>query len=234
MAGINKNQLNFSFNCAKRIVMYRLRTSLDNLCKKLDISILYHSKVGVKCLNQLITSEIFRWYPSSSLNVIPIDELYLSVDGLKDAHTLLYHRILDSPHFELMEILRSKGEITRSEYISRVSRGTLDFRPPYICDQNYIRNLYHTYNRKKVSIECGNYEPIKVYKIGYQYFIADGKHTAALCASMGISPKCIDVPMTIYDSFLWWVYHKMARYRSEYGKHIEFFESIKSRKASFI
>lgn len=214
--------------------MYRIARLFNQLCKRMDISVLYHSKIGVKCMNQLIASEIFTFYQPSNPNVIPIDQLYLCWDGLKDAHTLLYHRVLDSPHAELMEILKNGREVTCSEYISRVSRGTLDFRPAYTCDRNYIRNLYHTYNEKRELIESGNYEPIKVCKIGQQHFIADGKHTAALCASMRVAPKCIDVSLVIYDSFLWWVYHKMLQHRTEYGKHIEFFESIKSLGRAFI
>lgn len=150
------------------------------------------------------------------------------MDRLKDAYTSLNAKISDSPHCELMHILQDRGDVMRSAYIQRLVRGTLDNRAPIRVDENYVRFLRNAFEKKTDLVQAGTYKPVKVVIVGGQHFVADGRHTAALCAVKQIVPKCIDVTPLVYDTYNWWCYQKMLKSKSNYKKHIEFFELVMS------
>jgi len=192
----------------------------------LDLSILYECKVGIKCTNQLVSSEMFNYFVSGETKSVHPENLYLTFDGLKDSYTLLARSVVNSPHFELMQILQDGGDVLHSDYLSRVVNGTLDFRSGQKIGNNYTGFLRNKYNERINSIENDLYIPVKIFKVNEKYYIADGKHTAAVCALVGVSPRCIDVSTLVYDSFFWWIYRKMLKHRANYLQHIEFFESL--------
>ncbi|NEQ62191.1 MAG: hypothetical protein F6K53_34220 [Moorea sp. SIO4A1] len=198
---------------------------VNGICYKLDISILYQSEVGIKCFNQLLSSDILKYFCVGEIKSLQLESLYLCADGLKDSHTLVNTNIVDSPHFDLMKNLKNNKDVMDSSYVKRVNRGILDFRSPRKVNHNYIAFLKTKYQEKMNSIKIGNYEPIKVFNVDGRYFIADGKHTAACCALIGVEPKVIHLSKVIYDSFWIWVYKKMLKNSNEYKKNIEFFKS---------
>ena len=203
-----------------------IKTIINRVCKRLDISVLYESAAGIKCLNNISVNSLHRYLASGGIQSLPAEHLYMCMDRLKDPYTLLYANILDSPHFELMQVLRDGGDVMRSAYIQRLIRGTLDPRSPIRVDRRYIQSLRNTFENKMNAIRDGTYKPVEVIVVSGQYFIGDGRHTAALCALEKISPKCIDISPVVYDTFNWWCYRKMLKDRDSYKKHMQFFESV--------
>ena len=203
-----------------------IKSIINRFCKRLDISVLYESAAGIKCLNNISVNNLHQYLASGGIQSLRAENLYMCMDRLKDPYTLLYTNILDSPHFELMQILRDGGDIMCSAYIKRLIRGTLDPRSPIRVDHRYIQSLRNTFESKINSIRAGTYKPVEVIVVSGQYFVGDGRHTAALCALEKISPKCIDISPVVYDTFNWWCYRKMLKDRDSYKKHMEFFESV--------
>ncbi len=203
-----------------------LKSIINRVCKRLDVSVLYESKAGIKCLNNISVGSMHEYLSSGGPQPLSAENLYMCMDRLKDPYTLLYTNILDSPHFELMRILRDGGDVMRSAYIQRLTRGTLDPRPPISVDRHYIRALRNTFEDKINSVRAGTYAPVQIVRVAGQYFIGDGRHRAALCALEKVSPKCIDISPVVYDTFNWWCYRKMLKDRDSYKKHMCFFESV--------
>ncbi|MBX3350967.1 MAG: hypothetical protein KF747_19775 [Nitrospira sp.] len=201
---------------------------LDRICKSLDISILYESKTGIKCFHNISHYNMLGHVPFGEVRCISVENLFMCMDRLKDSYTSLNTKILDSPHFELMQMLQNGEDVMRSAYIQRLVRGTLDNRAPIRVDERYVRFLQNTFEKKNDLIQTGAYKPVKVVIVSGQHFVADGRHTAALCAVKQIAPKCIDVTPLVYDTYNWWCYRKMLKNKRHYAKHIDFFELIMS------
>lgn len=199
---------------------------INRICKSLDISLFYESDAGIKCINGAWRYSMLPYVSRGEVQLLPAESLYMCADRLKDSYTLLNTKIMSSPHFELMQILRDGGDLSRSTYIQRLAKGTLDPRTPVRVGDQYFQVLRNKYAQMSKLIESGKYEPVQLIVVSGQYFIADGRHTAALCALKNIAPKCVDVSPLIYDSFNWCCYHKMLKNKDRYKKHVSFFESI--------
>lgn len=202
-----------------------LLSVINHLCKESDISILYQSQVGTKCFNQLVSSNMFDYFAVGEVQLLPPESLLLGFDGLKDSHTLINTQILDSPHFELVQMLKLGKNVANADYLRRTSRGTLDMRGPRRVSRRHIHFIKNQYEEKIRAIQADNYKPVKIIQVAGKSFIEDGKHTAACCALLGVEAKCIHVSTVIYDSFFIWLYKKMLKNRNSYSKNIEFFES---------
>ena len=217
-------------SCAKvsSLIKYSqgFRQIIDLFCRRLDLSLLYENKYGIKCFNQLINSDLFDFFESNIVFESPCDQLYIAFDGLKDQYTLLNTCILNSPHFDLVKCLKDNRNPKFSSYVERVQKGILDFRPAQKISTSYLLKLNKKYAQKRIAILNNNYAPVKVVKVFNKYFIADGKHTAATCALLGRSVKCIDCSKLMGDSFFWWIYNKMLKKEKEYKIHIEYFKLV--------
>lgn len=205
---------NFTFEIVNKIFGQRSAT------------ILYKTAVGIKCFNQLISSDFFDYFKIQDIGALPVGDLYIGFDGLKDKHTLLGTKLEQSPYLELMMMLKNGKEIGNTEYVKRVSCGTLDFRPARKTDKNFIEYTSKRFNDVNEDVKKKLITEIKVIKIGNKYYIADGKHRAALYSLYGISPKCIDVTPVMCDSFYQWIYLRMKKNQKAYQKHIDYFELI--------
>jgi len=203
-----------------------MKRHIFKFCKKFDISLLYQTKVGIKCTNQLIDSSLFPWFASSKIEVISPDDLYIGFDGLHDKYTLLGNNIYNSPHFELMQFLQNGKELGKSKYVERMANGTLDFRPASAVGKYTFLFFEKKFEEKLDLVKNESYHPIKLIKADGKYYIADGKHTASLCALTGKDVRCVDATHIAYDSFIWWVYKKMLKHKTSYSKHITYFESL--------
>lgn len=203
-----------------------IQNKIFGICKKFDISILYQSKVGIKSTNQLISSDALKFFQTESRCNIDGKSLHIGFDGLKDEFTLINRKIMDSPHFELMDLLCNNKDIMESEYIKRTLSGTLDFRFRRKIDKQYLDHIHEKFEQKLLLIKLDEYEPVKVINVNGQYFIIDGKHTAALCSYLEIAPKCVEIEYVTHDSFWMWIYRKMLKHKNSYKKNIEFYTKI--------
>ena len=202
-----------------------LRSAIHRLCGKRYVSALYETRVGIKCANQLVSSDFFDHFAVADLGSVPAHDLLLCIDGLKDSHTLLGLGIVDSPHFALVKAFSDGADVARTDYLARAANGTLDACPPRNAGRAYVEFLRDSYERTLQSVTSGDCEPVKVFRVGGRCFIADGKHRAAVCALLRIDPRCLDVTPAVFDSFFRWVYRRMLDGRGRYEKHIAFFEA---------
>lgn len=187
---------------------------------------LYENKYGIKCFNQLVSSDLFEYFGPEVVFELSCDQINIAFDGLNDQYTLLNTCILNSPHFDLVKHLEDNGDLRSCLYIEKVQKGILDFRASKKINSNYLINLKSKFEQKKTDILNNRYDPVKTIKIFDKYYIADGKHTAATCALLNVPVKCTDYSMFVLDSFFWWIYRKMLKNKKIYRIHIDYFESI--------
>jgi hypothetical protein len=216
--------VNESINILKNGLTFK--RVFDLFSTRSDISLLYENKYGVKCFNQLVSSDLFEYFGSTAVFELSCDQLYIAFDGLNDQYTLLNTCILNSPHFDLVKCLTDNGDLRSCSYVERVQKGILDFRASQRINNRYLINLNNKFAQKKSAIQNNNYDPVKIVKVFDKYYIADGKHTAATCALLNIPVRCTDCAMVVFDSFFWWIYRKMLKNKKMYGKHLNYFESI--------
>lgn len=210
-------------------VSVRIRNRISSTFNTMFVSALYEARVGIKCFNQIISSEMFEYFVvDNSEEIISTDNLYLAFDGLKDRYSLLDKLLIESPHFGLIKSISSNEDARTTEYVARRNNGTLDFLGPVSLSSQYIDSLCRKFRERKRLIELQEYEPIKVVLINGKHYIFDGKHTAATCALLGVSPKCVDVTPVVFDSFFWWVRQKMSKHAADYQKHMQWFDSAKT------
>lgn len=199
---------------------------INKLAIALDFSLVYFSPVGIKYFNPPISRSIFDYFILGNKFELSIDRLLIGPDNLKDKYTLLGTPISKSPYIGLMQFLNTSRDIKNIEYLERVKKGTLDIRRARSVDNQYIRRLYNKFESKKSLIQKNTYVPIKCVLVDNEYYIADGKHTAALCEILDITPKCVDVTPLMYDSWFLWLYNKMQKKPNEFRKHLVYFGKI--------
>ena len=198
-----------------------------NVCRRNDISILYSPTVGIKCVNQLIYSEMFRPFERAAPFDSRVEDLFIGFDGLKDSSTLLDVAITRSPHFEVINLLHEGKDVRSSEYVRRSINGTLDFRSARRSTPARIECLkrgFLTTLDKVVSRDC---DPIRVFDLQGKLYIVDGKHRASICSILGIEPQCVDVSLGVHDSFYTWVIRKMKKNERQYEKHLYWFDQLR-------
>lgn len=194
----------------------------NKLFSILDVSLLRNSKYGIKCFNSILNNNISQHWKIGRPQALPAHVLHLNIDGIKDDFTLLGTKITDSPYLELMRFIAEGKDIRRTEYVDRNRRGILDVRLPVKVDSRYIRTLHKKYEENAYKLSAGLYSPVKVYCVYNKYFIADGKHRAALCAARGVDPLCVEIShLILCDSYIQWMYRKMLKHRAHYMKHIK-------------
>ncbi len=200
-----------------------VRKATNYIFNLFDVSCLYYSIVGVKCFNQVVSSDMFDFHVSEDLFDVEPSELFICVDGLKDAHTLIDTSVTDSPHFDLMKRLSEGRDIRDSDYMARKAAGILDFRQPAKPSARFVAETVKRFHDETDAIKRRNAEPVKVIKVGGCLYIADGKHKAAMRAVLGLNVSCVDATPALYDSFFLWVCRKVEKRPEEYSKHVDFF-----------
>lgn len=200
---------------------YRLR---EKLAKKFCYTRLFETKTGIKIVNAHMRNENFH---HSDIFYLNGEEIYLGFDALKDEYTLCGKTIIESPHFELMRLLDNGEQIESSEYCVRYKNGALDGRYPVIVNAKEIERFHNYFCKRKDEVENDIYLPVQVYKVGKLYYLADGKHRAALSCLMGKKIKCIEISNDfLKDSTRMWIYERMKKNNSCYKKNIELFETM--------
>lgn len=185
---------------------------------------LYESKVGIKYVMPVYIPEFKK---EGSLFCANADELFLDFDALRDEYTLCDASVLESPHLGLMNALDNDQDISDIEYIKRWENGTLDYRTPHYVTKSELEGLRHRFHKSKEEVLSDLYPAVAVYKLGGRYYIADGKHRAAMCAMLGKPVKCMLVGNKyVADSFNQWMYKRMSLKPNKYRKNLLFFEQL--------
>ena len=183
-----------------------------------------NTKFGLKSINmsQLVEKDKNIHFEQV---VLSPDQLFLGPDHLKDNYTNLYTSIKDSPHYYLMKDIDEHNDLSCSIYINKFYNGVLDWRHIQPIVANYE---FYLMKFRKSSYEIHNniYPPVIVYRVNGVYYIADGKHRAALCAYLNKEVVCklIDAKsaLGVIDKYLYSVMLK----KNNYFKHIEFYKYI--------
>ena len=198
----------------------------DSLFRQAGISILYHGKYGVKSIHQMIASDHYKYFQIKATETLPANKLLIGIDGLKDRFTSLGKPIVESPHFQMMQLLNDNKDISNCDYIRTIKIGALDTRKPVRVTNHFKDYLKNQFILKKQAVLSGRYEPAKIIRFGNQIHVIDGRHTAALCSLYAQDITCMDVTLAMYDSYFYWMYQKMLQRKDQYGIHINFWKEF--------
>lgn len=178
---------------------------------------------GVKCINQKIKSQQFDKYPIIESKQINPKNLFIGFDGLKDQYSLAGVPIDKSPHLDLIKVMLSDGNYEKTDYYDRLRLGYLDMR----FNQKFKSEIYErVLFERKDKIEKEEYQAVKVVMIEGQYYIIDGKHTAALCCAMEKKVNCIEIMNPLHDPFYVKVYEIMKKRASQFEKNISLLKKV--------
>jgi hypothetical protein len=214
--------------------MIALRRKFNNRClsllektfKYFDISAFFFTGTGVKCLNQLISSDQIFLRKTPLQERISLNELHLGCDGLNDSYTLLGRNLADSPHLELVEILMRGEDPVHSEYIFRESNALMHFRNGIPYTKERAKQLQDWFHHRLKTLQFSAPQ-IMLANVSGQYYILDGKHTAAICLfTKNENLVYWDVTPFLFDSFFFAVCQKMRKRPLSFKKHLAFFEAL--------
>lgn len=196
----------------------------EKVYERLMIFKVTETNVGFKFINVLLIRPTKKNQTKHETTIVKPEQLYLSIDFLKDQYTLLGCNIKDSPHFFLMKALMKGDDISNTDYIQRVKRGTLDTR---FLQNNIDSNSYiDCFKKRKIEIENGDISPILVYKINGKFYIKDGKHRAALCALLDRPIFVIQLdPNSMIEGVGERVFSEMNK-KKAYSKHFSFYSEM--------
>ena len=188
--------------------------------KECHIVWFYKTSVGLK---NAWAGHLFgaRDYTIIEDNYLPADIIMLGPDYLKDQYTLLGCPISDSPHFYLMRTINEKGNLAETDYMKRISKGTLDWRFATPIPKNF-NSYYKEYHNSLEEIQRGDYRPVVVYYLNGKCYVYDGKHRAALCALLNIPVHCHIVSSEIANADLLHYMFGLINGKKDYKLHTEF------------
>lgn len=178
----------------------------------------FETEFGIKYVNGTFSSNQFNTYPickKVQLNDLsdPVSSLVCPPDLLKDPYTWSGVSILKSPHYELMEEMKTKRLSSSNKYLFHSSQGTLDARQP---DQLRMRRVRKKYFHRKKELENGTQFVIKVLELSQagvsKNVLIDGKHRLALALSTGMTQNIVlhFLPNTFaYDPFFKQIFSKV-------------------------
>lgn len=166
---------------------WRLRMKF---CRHYHISYIFETSVGVKSISGI-----------KALSPIPLvnetfesnaEDLFLGIDYLKDEYTLLDRPLINSPHYLFMKALMEKADLSKTEYIQRLEKGTLDAR---VASKKHTSFTYYEdmFDKRMSELKSDMLQPVYVYRIAGKTYLYDGKHRAALCAITGKPIVCLEV-----------------------------------------
>jgi hypothetical protein len=204
------------------------RDAFAGLSRDADVAALYHTDVGIKARNQLVSSDllVYPFLPRREPAETDPALLTLGIDGLRDEFTLLGTSVADSPHLALMRTLDEGRGVGDDSYVARVEVGTLDLRPPRKAARAFRERLRESFDAAAQALDRGETPVVKVVRLGDSTYVADGKHRAALAAYRGASVACEDVTPIYYDSFFAWMERVMARRPASFAKHLALFVEL--------
>ena len=198
---------------------------LHKFFKLISVKRYYYNRYGLKCYNKtgmnLASAE-------GEKRFVDYRELYMGFDALKDKYTLLDTCIDNSPHFLLMNDIIKQKNIGESEYVLRERKGYLDGRFGCIVNSKILNNHIKASNKNFDLVEKNNYEPVIVYKICNRFYIVDGKHRAAICATrkQPVFCKIVDTKSVAECEYVKEIYVLLNKKPHEYQLNIEHIKNI--------
>lgn len=196
---------------------------LNRVFKIFGMHVFFVNSKGVKCINQKIKSQQFDKFPIVEEKTIDPMDLYIGFDGLKDEYSLVDVQILKSPHLDLANALVQNTAIEHCSYYKRLQNGYLDMR----FNQQFKKSIYiNGLLERQQKISSENYSRVKVVRIQDRYYIIDGKHTAALCCSMGKKINCSEIMNPLHDPFYQKVYKIMKKRPIQFKKNLSLLEKV--------
>lgn len=196
---------------------------LNRFCKITGVSVLFFSRYGIKCINQTLSSNLFDSYDVEEERIMNASDLLIAFDGLKDDYSLQDLSIDQSPHADLMKTFLNNGNIVATDYVKRSKNGTLDLRYNQLVD---LKGLHQKFKIKLIEVNESSYSPVKVSNIAGQYYIIDGKHTAALCSVLNKKVNCILVKSPFRESFYLNIFKRLKKRDKDFSRGIDFIEKI--------
>ena len=184
----------------------------EELCKRFNIFCIHRTKYGLKTINIKLVRQEPRIIIDKTFEMTP-SELFLGIDYLNDDYTLLDTSILDSPHIKFVDAILKGEDLSRTEYIDRCQKGTLDGRRgrPIIKDFTLFKSRCMARE-----MQLNDMQPVLIYQVKNRNYIYDGKHRAALCALKGTKVKCLLVDFRFMDNALF----KVMKKENIYKKHL--------------
>lgn len=194
---------------------------LDKLFRKIPATMLLETKVGIKPINQIITSDYFNEKIIKISEDIKINQIIAPPDFLKDRYTTIGKNINQWPHYKLIECLDKKLPLDACDYVKRYNNGTLDFRKKAKIFKEWLNT---NYQKKLNEMKDGKTFLIKVFNIYDDiYIVADGKHRIAVAAYFNYQNLKFEIIQnTIFDTYFRWIFKKIENKKS-YTKHKELF-----------
>ena len=198
--------------------LQRIKNRFPFFPQKKRLFEIYETDVGIKYVNGTFNSDQFDTYPTCKKVCLsdlsdPGSSLVCPPDLLKNSYTWSGVSILESPHFELMEEMKTGRLSPSNKYLLCSLQGTLDARPPFRLKVRQVKKKY--YSRKK-EFESGKRFEVKVLGImqsgSPKIVIADGKHRLAFALSTGMTNNIIlnFLPNTFaYDPFFKQIFNKV-------------------------
>lgn len=170
------------------------------------------TKYGLKTINVHLVRQEPRVISDIAFELDP-KELFLGIDYLNDNYTLLNTSILASPHIGFINSILKGEEFSKTDYIERCQKGTLDGRRGRIRIKDF--SLFKSRCNSRIK-QLEDMQPVYVYQVNTRYYIYDGKHRAALCALKGVKVKCLLVDYRFRDNALF----KVMSTENDFKKHL--------------
>jgi hypothetical protein len=187
----------------------------------------YHTPAGVKATHQPVKQVPFDRLPQPfSALTVPASGLFLGFDGLRDPFTLVGRPVAESPHRDLAQAIEEGRDLAQADYVQRLRAGTLDLRGPRPVRPGDLARLAATHAVRRKEAAEGTLAPVRVYRAGGRWHVADGKHRVALLHVLGLPVPCIDVTALAHDSFYWMVHDRMREQPDEYSRNLAFFAGM--------
>lgn len=201
-----------------------LLSRAQRACRWAGVSYVRHTRVGIKGVNQIISSDLFEFHRRSDPVSCSPQELLMGFDGLHDRYSMVGVPLAESAHVALMTALRA-GTLDRdNDYLQRAATGTLDLRFPQRVNPGFVEALRGHFEDCRHAIAAGGTPEVKVFRFGGKYFIADGKHRAAVALVCGTDVDVVDVTTALFDSYYMWLARRMAKRPRLYARNLAFFE----------
>lgn len=201
-----------------------LLSFMDTVFQKFSCTGLVKTGVGIKLINQIVTSNYFNDIIVEVKTNLEFEQLVAPPDFLKDKYTLVGKNISEWPYYELIKCLDKDLPVNNCSYIKKRQNGTLDFRKKQKVSIKKLKNIYQ---EKLDAMEKGKIFRIKVFT-SYDniYTVADGKHSLAMAFYFNYRNLRFDIIQnSTFDTYFRWIFKKIESDK-DFTKHNEFFRKV--------